>query len=207
VKEHHFLREASAGISHIWREPTLRSLTIGLGGSLLVIGFSETLIFAITAAIGRPPSFIAVLGTAQGVGSILAGVTAPAVLRRLGDLRLAGIGIALFAAGDLLWLIPRLAVMLPAMTVAGVGIVWAIVAISTSYQRRSPQVLQGRVNAAANLLFSVPQTISIALGAVLISVIDYRIEIVAMGVGTFLFAAYLLTRGAEEKDVELSLAA
>lgn len=76
VKEHHFLREATAGIGHIWREPTLRALTIGLAGSLLVIGFSETLIFALTAALGRSPSFIAVLGTAQGVGSILGGPAA-----------------------------------------------------------------------------------------------------------------------------------
>lgn len=207
VKEHHFLREATAGIGHIWRDPTLRSLTIGLCGALLVIGFSETLIFAITAALGEPPSFIAVFGTAQGVGSIVAGVTAPTILRRVGDLRLAGLGIALFGVGDLLFLVRSLPLMFPAMMIAGLGIVWAIVSLSTAYQRRSPQALQGRVNAAANLLFSVPQTISIALGAMLITVIDYRIEIVAMGAGTIICAAYLLTRSEEQEATELSLAA
>jgi Na+/melibiose symporter-like transporter len=207
VKEHHFLRESMAGIGHIWRDPTLRRLTIGLAGTLLVIGFSETLIFALTAALGRPPSFIAFLGTAQGVGSIIGGLTAPAVLRRVGDLRLAGLGIALFAVGDGLWLVLRLAVVLPSMVIAGLGIVWAIVSISTAYQRRSPQTLQGRVAAAANLLFSVPQTISIALGALLITLIDYRIEIVAMGAGTLLCAGYLLTRPEEQESAELSLAA
>ncbi|MES1246419.1 MAG: MFS transporter [Actinomycetota bacterium] len=207
VKEQHFLREATAGIGHIWRDPTLRALTIGLAGALLVIGFSETLIFAITAALGKPATFIAVFGTAQGVGSILGGVTSPWVMRRLGDVKLAGIGIALFALGDALWLIRSLPVMFPAMTVAGLGIVWAIVSLSTAYQRRSPQHLQGRVSAAANLLFSVPQTISIALGAVLISVVDYRVEIVAMGVGTLVCGVYLLTRRIEDPAVELSLAA
>jgi Na+/melibiose symporter-like transporter len=207
VAEQHFLREATAGIGHIWREPTLRALTIGLAGALLVIGFSETLIFALTAALGKSPSFIAVLGTAQGVGSIIGGVTAPFLMRRFGDLRLAGLGIMLFAAGDVLWLILSLPVIFPSMALAGLGIVWAIVALSTAYQRRSPQHLQGRVNAAASLLFSVPQTVSIALGAVLITVIDYRIEIVAMGAGTIVCAAYLLTRSEEQAATELSLAA
>jgi Na+/melibiose symporter-like transporter len=198
-KEQHFLREVTAGIAHIRRDPTLRRLSIGVCGALLVIGFSETLIFALTAALGRPPSFIAVLGTAQGVGSILGGVSSPAVMRRLGDVRLAGLGILLFAAGDSLFLVPSLVVIFPAMMIAGLGIVWAIVAIATAYQRRSPQVLQGRVSAAANLLFSVPQTISIAVGAALIALIDYRIEIVAMAIGTTICAAYLLlTRRQEE---------
>ena len=80
------------------------------------------------------------------------------------------------------------------MALAGVGIVWAIVALATAYQRHSPSHVQGRVSAAANMLFSVPQTISIAAGAALITLIDYRIEIVAMAVVFLLAAAYLLTR-------------
>src|SRR3954447_14452871 len=111
AKEHHFLREVTAGIEHIRRDPTLRRLSIGVCGALLVIGFSETLIFALTAALGRPPSFIAVLGTAQGVGSILGGISSPAMMRRIGDVRLAGLGVLLFAAGDTLFLVPTLVVI------------------------------------------------------------------------------------------------
>jgi MFS family permease len=207
VREHHFLREVSAGLTHIWRERPLRQMTIGVGATMLVIGFSETLIFAVTAALHRPASFIGVLGTLQGVGSIAGGVTAGPLLRRIGDLRAAGLGIVLFAVGDLLWLVLSLPVVLAGMAVAGLGIVWAVVAIGTAYQRRSGQAIQGRVSAAANMLFSVPQTLSIAAGAVLITAIDYRIEIVAMAVGTALSAAYLLTRRSEGAAVELSLAA
>jgi MFS family permease len=194
-KEHHFLREISAGITHIWRTEILRQLTIGLGLALLVAGFSETLIFAITSeGLGRGPSFIGVIATFQGVGSIVGGLTAPWLMRRIGDLRLAGIGIALFGVGDCIWLIPDVTAVLAATAVAGVGIVWAIVSIATSYQRRSPSHVQGRVSAAANMLFSVPQTISIALGAALITLVDYRVEIVAMAAVFLLAAAYLLTR-------------
>jgi MFS family permease len=207
VAEHRFLREATAGIVHIWHDDVLRRLTIGTAGTMLVIGFSETLIFAITQALGRPASFIGVLGTLQGVGSIAGGLTAGRMLRRLGDLRTLGIGIVLFAVGDLLWLILSLPVVLVAMAIAGCGIVWAVVALSTAYQRRSPQHVQGRVAAASNMLFSVPQTISIATGAALISVVDYRVEIVAMAIGTVLSAAYLLTRRLREPETTLELAA
>ncbi len=53
--------------------------------------------------------------------------------------------------------------------------------------------------AAANMLLSVPQTISIAVGAALVVLIDYRIEIAVMAVVFFASAAYLLTRSAEEE--------
>jgi MFS family permease len=205
-REHHFLREVSAGLTHILRVPALRQMTIGISATMLVIGFSETLLFAITAALHRAPSFIGVLGTAQGVGSVAGGVTAGKLLRRFGDLRTAGIGVLLFAVGDAMFLIPSLPAVLAAMAVAGLGIVWAVVAIGTAYQRRSGQEIQGRVSAAANMVFSVPQTISIAAGAALISVVDYKIEILVMFVGVGLSALYLLTRGRAETQLDPALA-
>ena len=205
-REHHFLREVSAGLTHIWRVPALRQMTIGISATMLVIGFSETLLFAITAALHRAPSFIGVLGTAQGVGSVAGGVTAGKLLRRFGDLRTAGIGVLLFAVGDAMFLVPSMPVVLAAMAVAGLGIVWAVVAIGTAYQLRSGQQIQGRVSAAANMVFSVPQTISIAAGAALISVVDYKIEILVMFVGVGLSALYLLTRGRAETQLDPALA-
>jgi len=205
-REHHFLREVSAGLTHIWRVPALRQMTIGISATMLVIGFSETLLFAITAALHRAPSFIGVLGTAQGVGSVAGGVTAGKLLRRFGDLRTAGIGVLLFAVGDAMFLVPSMPVVMAAMAVAGLGIVWAVVAIGTAYQLRSGQQIQGRVSAAANMVFSVPQTISIAAGAALISVVDYKIEILVMFVGVGLSALYLLTRGRAETQLDPALA-
>ena len=203
AKEHHFLREISAGVRHIALTRVLRQLTTGVGAALLVAGFSETIIFAITSdGLHRSPSFIGVLGTFQGIGSILGGITAARLMRKIGELRLAAIGLTLFGVGDALWLIPRLGVVLPAMALAGVGIVWAIVALATAYQRRSPTDMQGRVAAASNMLFSVPQTISIAVGAALVTLIDYRIEIVAMACVFAVASAYLLTRRDDERVEE-----
>jgi hypothetical protein len=56
------------------------------------------------------------------------------------------------------------------------------------------------------MLFSVPQTISIAAGAALITFVDYRVEIVAMAVVFMLAAAYLLTRRDEAIEAEPALA-
>jgi MFS family permease len=208
VKEHHFLREVSMGFTHIARTPLLRQLTIGVAAAMLVAGFAETLLFAMASALGRSPSFIGVMGTFQGVGAIAGGVVSAKLMRKLGELRLAGVGLLLFGLGDALWLVPRLYVVLPAMAIAGLGIIWAIVALGTSYQRYSPGELQGRVSAAANMLFSVPQTLSIAAGAALITLVDYRVEIVAMGIVFAFASAYLLTRRREAAaEIEPALAA
>lgn len=197
-REHHVLREMSAGLTHIARVPVLRQLTIGLGAVLLVAGFGETLIFAITSdSLHRSPAFVGVLDTFQGLGSIAGGLTASAIMRRVGDLRLAGYGIIGFGLGIVLWLVPSTAAVLGGSAIAGIGIVWAVVALATAYQRRSPAQMQGRVAAAANMLFSVPQTISIAAGAVLISVVDWRIEIVAAAIVFALASVYMLTRREE----------
>jgi len=192
--EHHFLREVSAGIEHVWRTLPLRQLTIGTTIALLVVGFSETLIFVVMARLGKPPAFFGVLGTLQGVGSIAGGVTAAWLLRRLGDVRAVGIGLALFGGCALLLAVPSLAVVLVGFILAGVGIVWAIVAFNTALQLRTPLAIQGRVSAAVDVSLSVAQTTSIATGAALSTLIDYRILLVAMAAVLVASAGYLVTR-------------
>jgi hypothetical protein len=55
---------------------------------------------------------------------------------------------------------------------------------------------------AADVLISTPQTISIALGAALIAVVDYRVLVVAEAACVALTAVYLLTRGPEPVAAE-----
>ncbi len=201
-REHHFLREISAGIVHIGRTRVLRQLTVGIAAAMLLVGFTETLVFALTSeGLHHAPAFVGVLDSCQGAGAIVGGLTAPWLLRRIGDLRLAGVGVLVFGLGDGLWLVRLVPVVLVSIAIAGAGIVWAVVALATAYQRRSPSHVQGRVAAAANMLFSVPQTISIAAGAALITVVDYRVEIIAIAVVLTLSALYMLTRPSEEPEV------
>ena len=138
-KEHHFLREVSAGITHIARHRVLRQLTIGVAAALLVVGFSETLLFAITSALHRRTVVHRRHRHAAGHRRDrrrrhVCLADAPhrrRAARRARPRRSSAIG-------DALWLFPRVWVVLPATAIAGLGIVWAVVALGTAYQRRSP---------------------------------------------------------------------
>ena len=196
--EHHFLAEAIAGARHIFRTLPLRQVVLATGAALLVVGFSETIIFAVLAqGLHRPPSFFGVLSSLQGVGAIGGGLTAPRLLRRIGDVRLVGIGMALFAIGDLSFVSSSLALILSGIVVAGVGVSWVIVGLYTCMQTRTPLRLQGRVASAADLFISTPQTISIAAGAGLVALVDYRLLVVAESAAVVACAAYLLSRRKE----------
>ena len=134
------------------------------------------------------------LGTLQGVGSIVGGVTAAAMLRRLGEVRTVGIGLGLFGACALLLAVPSLPVVVVGFILAGIGIVWAIVAFNTALQTRTPLAIQGRVSAAVDVSLSVAQTTSIATGAVLSTLVDYRVLLVTMAAVVVGSAGYLATR-------------
>src|SRR5207302_1759905 len=166
------------------------------GVCLLVVGFAETLIFAVVdEGLHRQPSFLGVLESLQGLGAVLGGITAAGALRRFGDGRLVGIGMALFAVGDGTFATHSLALVACGFAVAGFGLAWLIVGYATSIQVRTPHSLQGRVASAGDTMISTPQTVSIALGATLISVVDYRVLVAIMAVVLVGCATYLLTRG------------
>ena len=192
--EHHFVREVTAGLRHVWETLPLRQIVGGVAVALLVVGFAETLIFYVIAALGKSPSFFGVFATIQGVGSIAGGVTAAAVLRRVGDVRLVGLGLALFAFADLCLIVPSLGIVLAAGPVAGIGVAWAIVGFSTALQMRTPLAIQGRVSAAADLTLSVAQATSIATGALLSTFVDYRILFAVMAAVVLASGGFLLTR-------------
>ena len=197
-EETHFLTELLAGIRHVFLTLPLRQIILSTGVCLLVVGFSETLIFAVVdEGLHRSPAFLGVLEPAQGIGAIAGGLTAAWALRRFGDVRLVGIGMGLFAVGDLSFVSSSLPLVLTGFGVAGFGIAWLIVGFATSIQLRTPARLQGRVASAADTMVSTPQTISIALGATLVTVLDYRALVVVMAVVVTACAAYLLTRGPE----------
>ncbi|TMK68642.1 MAG: MFS transporter, partial [Actinobacteria bacterium] len=194
-EEHHFLAEVLAGVRHIVRTSALAQIIFTCGVCLLVVGFSETVIFAVLdQGLHRPTSFFGVLSSLQGVGAIAGGVTAARVLRRLGDATVVGLGMALFALGDLSFVSSSLPLVLVGIAVAGAGVAWLIVGFGTAIQTRTPDRLQGRVFSAADTVVSTPQTVSIALGAVLISAVDYRVLVLVEAAVTLLCAIYLVTR-------------
>jgi MFS family permease len=193
--EHHWVGEVLAGMKHVRDTIVLRQLVIAGALALLVVGFGETLIFAIVdSGLHRPPAFIGILTTTQGVGGLLGGLTAAIVMKRSAEGVLAGLGLLLLAFGTLLLIPPSLIIVLAGMILFGIGLPWLIVGVYTLVQRATPSQLQGRVYSAFDVLVGTPQTISIALGAALIGVVDYRLLLIMMAVVEACSAVYLLTR-------------
>jgi MFS family permease len=197
--EHHLLTQLVAGIAHIARRPGLRRIVLTVAATLLVVGFAETAIFAVLQkGIHRPPAFLGVLSAAQGVGAIAGAVVAAKLIRSAGDARTVAIGILLFGFGDAFFLIPNVAAVMVGIVIAGAGLSFAVVGFGTAIQLRTPGELQGRVYSAADTVVGTPQTVSIALGAAIVALVDYRVSIAAMAVVCALCGGYLAAVGAPD---------
>ncbi|HEX5120571.1 MAG TPA: MFS transporter [Pseudonocardiaceae bacterium] len=191
------LTELMAGFRHVRTVPLLLQMTVAVALACCVVGLLETAAFAIIdQGLHRSPAFYGVLESVQGVGSVAGGITAARFMRRLGEARAGGIGLALIGAGSLAMAVPSLVPVMAGVTLLGFGVPVFIVAWSTSMQRYTPARLQGRVGAAGNLALTGPQTVSIGVGAALIGVVDYRVLLVAIFLGTMASAALLLIRPA-----------
>jgi Na+/melibiose symporter-like transporter len=175
------LAETTAGIRHIWRVRPLRDMALLTSAAYLVVGFIETAGFALnTQGLHRPPSFIGVLLTVQGVGAIIGGVVAARMVKRLGERTAVGLGHLCFAVGAGLLATASLPTVLVGMALVGLAQPWLVVGLSTLFLRLTPSDVIGRVSTASSMLIGLPQVTSIGLGAVAASLLDYRLLLLAM---------------------------
>ena len=187
--------ELTAGVHHVARTIQLRQVVIAGAIATTVLGFGETITYAVAGnGLHKPAAFVGVLVAVQGVGAVAGGPTAAPLVRRIGEGRLIAVGLLAAALGALLEAPPSLASVVAGCIVTGVAIPWLVVAIISLAQRLTPAGLQGRVYSAVDVLITVPQTISIALGAALITITGYRTLLLAMTVVMALAGTYLLTR-------------
>lgn len=185
ASENSFWREAIAGFAHLRTMPVLWRIVLVCAVAFGVVGFFDTVFFEVVEhGLGMPTAFFGVLMSVQGAGAILGGLTSARVLRAWGPQRMVGTSLgllamaALVAAADVLGplLLPAVVVVIFA---AGLGIPWMVVALVTTRQRHTPPRLQGRAAAATNLALNVPQVISTAAGAALVTMLDYRLLLLA----------------------------
>jgi hypothetical protein len=99
-----------------------------------------------------------------------------------------------FSIGVSLLMSGTMPVVLAGLVLFGTGIPWIVVALYTLLQRTTPGPLQGRVYAAVEVSVGVPQTLSIALGALLVAFVDYRLLLLVEGLVVAVAGAWLLTR-------------
>jgi MFS family permease len=146
-------------------------------------------------AFDKPPTFVGVIVSVQGVGAIVGGLLSAGVVRTLGEpqaisLGLASVGLGLVIAAAA----PVLGVVFVGVVFVGFGLPVFVVAFTTLLQLRTPQALMGRVSTATDVVMGVPQSVSLAAGALLISFFDYRTMYIATAVVFFVAAGYLRAR-------------
>jgi len=192
----------AAGAAHLWRVVSLRQMTVACAAALLVIGFSETLTFEVAGTgLGRDAAFVGVLIAVQGIGAVGGAMTAAAFVRRAGEGAVAGIGMLVFSLGTTMLTSSSLNIVLAGKILFGIGMPWVIVALFTLLQRTTPRPLQGRVYSAVEVLVGTPQTASIALGALLVAFVDYRLLLLVQAFVVAAAGVWLLTRAEQRLHV------
>ncbi len=188
------------GLAHILHTPTLKRLTIGTAFATLIVGMVEVVIFAlIDEGLHKPPAFLGVLVTAQGFGAIAAGVTAGTLMGRFGELRVVAVALGALCVGLALQATAVLWLVFGASLAFGVANTLFTVGYTTLMQRRTPLELQGRVMAGVEAVVSAPYLLSIAAGAVLVSLVDFRVLFLAQAAGLAVACLYFV-RAARKDD-------
>ncbi|MEU3454375.1 MFS transporter [Micromonospora sp. NPDC006766] len=183
-----------AGLRHLVAEPALRRALVAVVVATVGLGFGETLWFAyVDQGLGRPPAFLGVLVSVQGIGGLVGGIGSAALVRRLGELSTLALGVAALAVGTLAMVRPNLMLAFVGIVLIGLGLPMSMVGVMTLIQRRTPANLVGRVSAALDALASGPQSVAIGAGALLVGLVDYRLLYAAIGVVLLVAAGYLLT--------------
>ncbi|MFJ6522051.1 MFS transporter [Streptomyces filamentosus] len=165
-------RETAEGVRLLASSPVLRPL-IGAGSFMMLLaGVNGAAVYAVVDGLGRPAAYAGVLYAVQGAGSVLAGLTAGPLLRRVPERLVCAGGLALFAAAAGARALPHEPAALAASALIGLGMPWVLVAAVTAVQREAPAGAAGRLAATANTALFVPNALALALGAALVTAVD-----------------------------------
>ncbi|WSG10855.1 MFS transporter [Micromonospora sp. NBC_01739] len=148
------------GSASIRRPVTLAATAIGMQALTTAAGYEIA-----TVELGLPSTFLGVLLSAQGAGSIVGGLVVGRLITRFDPTTVAVVGATLFATSCLGRCVPWWPAVLAASVVAGVGLPWALVAAVTAVQTHSPGELLGRAAATANTIMFGPIALATPLGA------------------------------------------
>ncbi|MDF2580322.1 MAG: transporter [Microbacterium sp.] len=177
-----YFRELLAGFEQLFAPQSLRVVTIAAAIGFGATGLLNIVVFPALDAMHADPVAIGVLVPIQGAGAVLGGILSATIVTRWGEGRAAALGLVLVAAGSVPFAFDSVVLGGAGMFVMGIGIPITVVAFSTLRQRMTPDALQGRTGAAANVLVNLPQTLVSIIGAGLLVFVDYRVLIwVAVG--------------------------
>ncbi|MFE2296837.1 MFS transporter [Streptomyces sp. NPDC059445] len=188
--------ESAEGARYVRRHPVLRPLVVTSGTTMMLAAVSSTATYAmLDAGLHRSPAFAGVLTSVQGLGSVVGGLTAGALMRRMSARTFATAGLALFALGALARATPWTPVVVVGSLMIGLGLPCPLIAALTAVQKHTPSELLGRVAATANTLMYAPTGLALLLGTGMVAVLDYRVQLLAAGLCGLAAAATLALTG------------
>ncbi|MFD4914615.1 MFS transporter [Streptomyces virginiae] len=183
------------GGRQLWKEPAPRTLVSAGAAVMFLAGLNGAVIYAVAGdVLGHAPTYVGVLYAVQGAGSVLSGIAAGPLLRRLPERVFTAAGVALFALGVGVRALPYDAVALAGSAAIGAGLPCVLIAALTAVQREVPGAALGRAAATANTLIFVPNALALALGAALVTFVDVRVLLPVLTVAG-LATALLLVAG------------
>jgi MFS family permease len=192
VEESHFWAQLTAGMRHLAGEPVLKHVLIGFGLCILVLGFTESAIYALLDAFDKPPTYVAAIVSVQGVGAVAGGLASSAVIKRIGEVGACVVALLVMVVGVIVMATTHsFVVVCLSAVVIGASLPPITIAFMTLVQRRTPQPIMGRVSTAIEVVMATPQAISLAVGSLLVALLSYRSIFVVVGAVTALAAAYL----------------
>ena len=180
----------TAGARHLLRTPSIRPVALAAAGVMALSGLGVAAQYSLVHGVGERPAFLGAFSALLGAGSIVASLTAGRLITRLGERRLAVIGLINFAVGNLLRANHWLASALAGSLVLGFALPYVFLAALNVAQRATPDELQGRVSAALTFALFGPQALAQTAGSALIAHTSYVvIYIGSAAVGVAIAAA------------------
>ncbi|WP_314250437.1 MFS transporter [Streptomyces kutzneri] len=203
------IRDGPGGYARMpegWRQlreaPAVRTLVAAGAAVMFLAGLNGAVIYAVAGdVLGHAPTYVGVLYAVQGAGSILSGLVAGPLLRRMPERLFTAAGVALFALGAGVRALPSDAVALAGSAAIGAGLPCVLIAALTAVQREVPNAALGRAAATANTLIFVPNALALALGSALVAFVDVRVLLPVLTVAGLATALLLAARGADRTRV------
>lgn len=167
--------QITAGMTHLWRTPQLRRATILAAVPIAVSGMLVAAQYSmVTVGLHRSPSFVGVLASLLGAGSIIASLVCGRLINRFGERAVITAGAVNFVAATALSGTGVLPLALAAALLAGFALPWCLLGLITLGQRLSPIDVQGRVSAAIALVVFGPVPVSQTIGAAMITRLSFH---------------------------------
>mgnify|MGYP002623483601 CR=1 FL=1 len=182
-----------AGIDFVRRTPVVRAPVLVGSVAIAMSAFATAGWYAVvTQDLHRPPAFLGVLTSVQGVGSILAGLLAGRLMARYGEATIGACGAVVLSVGAVGWMLSWWPTVVAGSLLAGLGLPWTLVAAVTTVQRRTPSEMLGRAAATANTLLFAPIAVATPLGSAA-ALVERRLPIAVAAVVSLTAGLLLLT--------------